>query len=514
MSCASSGSLEGGPRDVDPPKLLEDKSSTNFQTLFSERSFTLIFDEFIVLKDPIKQIVVSPPLTYIPTTKVRGKTLFFSFNEKEVIRDSTTYTVNFGEAIQDLHENNKLLNFRFVFSTGTIIDSLAIKGQVLDGSQQNKPATNATVLLYDNLSDSAYVKEKPFYFARTDKEGFFKIENIKSDTFRIFAIIDDNVSYTFNEGAEALAFQDELLGPSSLDTTQLISLTLTKPLPPLKVFDVNAKRYGKVSLKFNRKPEPEFPISVNEPVEIQPSFSGDSLNIWYKTTLQVKDSFFVILPFDTVKIVVPDSSLLPEYPKASLVSTNNILYGFDSLRLVFNNPVANVLGSLVSILDTSAMPLAFESLFMDSLLMKIPSNQFSPGKYELRIDTATYEDFYGRINKDSLRLKFQIADEEKTSGLKLQLTGIDSSRQYLITILENNKELSRFIINDASEKSWTFSNLRPGDYSVSIIEDTNRNGIWDPANFWLRQQPEKIKMFTLEKLRENWTIEADINYSE
>ena len=185
FACASSGSLGGGPKDKTPPMVIAENSSQNFQTNFASRSFELTFDEFVVLKDPIKQIVVSPPLTYIPIVKARGKKITFSFNEKEIIKDSTTYTVNFGEAIQDLHENNKLDNFRFVFSSGDIIDSLSVKGKVFD-VLTGKPLPNITVMLYDKLDDSSFVKEKPFYFARTNKEGDYSIENIKKDTFRVF----------------------------------------------------------------------------------------------------------------------------------------------------------------------------------------------------------------------------------------------------------------------------------------------------------------------------------------
>lgn len=513
-SCASSGSLEGGPRDVDPPKLLEEKSTPNFQTLYSDRAFSLTFDEFIVLKDPIKQIVVSPPLTYIPKTSVRSKTLFFSFNEKEVIRENTTYTVNFGEAIQDLHENNKLVNFRFVFSTGEIIDSLAIKGSVIDAASQ-KPASNATVLLYDNLEDSAFIKEKPFYFARTDKEGVFKIENIKSDTFRIFAITDENISYTYNEGSEALAYRDSLIFPEDLDSTKTISLSLTNPLARLRVFDVLSKQFGKSVVKFNRAVDQPFPVSFTDnQLKYYSSFAGDSLSIWYQGDIAPKDSFEIFLSFDTLKVIVPDTSkkiaaFLPRF-----VSGSNTLYGNDTIRIQFNHPVGGFDPSKLSVTDSSKVVLSDVLYLFDTLSLKIPAAQFYAGEFRIFAPANTFTDIFGQSFADSLHLKIQIPGEDKLSGLVVNLTGLDSTSQYIIYLMENNNTITSFTLKDISSAQKTFNKLRPGEYRLEIVEDKNLNGVRDQADFWLRRQAEVVKSFPIEKLRENWTIEADINFKE
>lgn len=513
-SCASSGSLEGGPRDVDPPKLLEEKSTHNFQTLYSDRAFSLTFDEFIVLKDPIKQIVVSPPLTYIPKTSVRGKTLFFSFNEKEVIRENTTYTVNFGEAIQDLHENNKLVNFRFVFSTGEIIDSLAIKGSVIDAATQ-KPAPNATVLLYDNLEDSAFIKEKPFYFARTDKEGVFKIENIKSDTFRIFAITDENISYTYNEGSEALAYRDSLIFPEDLDSTKTIALTLTTPLSRLRVFDVLSKQFGKSVVKFNRAVDLPFPVSFTDnQLKYYSSFAGDSLSIWYQGDIAPKDSFEIFLPFDTLKVIVPDTSKKIAAFMPRFISGSNTLYGNDTIRIQFNHPVGAFDPSKLSVTDSSKVVLSEVQYFFDTLSLKIPAAQFYAGEFRIFAPANTFTDIFGQSFADSLHLKFQIPGEDKLSGLVVNLSGLDSTSQYIVYLMENNNTVSSFAIKDISSTQKTFNKLRPGEYRLEIVEDKNLNGVRDQADFWLRRQAEVVKTFPIEKLRENWTIEADINFKE
>ena len=47
-------------------------------------------------------------------------------------RENTTYTFNFGEAIEDYNENNPLPFFSYTFSTGDYLDSLSLSGTVKD----------------------------------------------------------------------------------------------------------------------------------------------------------------------------------------------------------------------------------------------------------------------------------------------------------------------------------------------------------------------------------------------
>ena len=58
----------------------------------------------------------------------RGKNVITEFEED--LRDSTTYTFYFQDAIRDLNEGNILEDYQFVLSTGSVIDSLSVTGNV------------------------------------------------------------------------------------------------------------------------------------------------------------------------------------------------------------------------------------------------------------------------------------------------------------------------------------------------------------------------------------------------
>ncbi|CAG0904664.1 unnamed protein product, partial [Darwinula stevensoni] len=167
------GNPSGGKKDEKPPVMDSLRSVAGRQVKFKPRELVFYFDEFIEVKDATKQVLVSPPLTYIPKIKAKGKRLSFIFDEKEVLKDDATYTINFGDAIVDYHEGNKLSNFTYVFSTGLFLDSLNVAGKIIN-AQSHKGEGEMIVFLYDKTADTIVKKEKPFYFAKPDKDGFIQ----------------------------------------------------------------------------------------------------------------------------------------------------------------------------------------------------------------------------------------------------------------------------------------------------------------------------------------------------
>ena len=119
--CAQQGSPSGGAKDEDPPVVVEAKPS-NYSNNFNAEKIFITFDEFIVLDNVNQELIISPPFEEKPEIKLRKKTIIIQFEEG--LRENTTYTFNFGNAIKDLHEGNKLINFEYVFATGEEIDSL------------------------------------------------------------------------------------------------------------------------------------------------------------------------------------------------------------------------------------------------------------------------------------------------------------------------------------------------------------------------------------------------------
>lgn len=202
--CAKISSPTGGPRDLIPPVPLTSVPENGARN-FTGKKIVIPFDEFVILDNISEKFMVSPPMKNKPEVLIRGKNVNVVFQDD--LRDSTTYTLNFQDAIRDLNENNVLDNYQFVFSTWKVIDSLSVKGQVFNAFNLNVPE-NTMVLLYRNLSDTAVRKTLPDYISRVDKQGIFSINNIRPGTYNLFALKDADNSKNYNQIEEEFAFLD------------------------------------------------------------------------------------------------------------------------------------------------------------------------------------------------------------------------------------------------------------------------------------------------------------------
>ena len=57
------------------------------------------------------------------------------------------------------------------------------------------------------------------------------------------------------------------------------------------------------------------------------------------------------------------------------------------------------------------------------------------------------------------------------------------------------------VVRDGKDMVWqqpvrdtavSLTRLQPGSFTLRVIEDRNRNGVWDPGVLGLRQQPERV----------------------
>jgi len=212
--CANISSPTGGPRDTQSPILI--KSTPALYTKnFNSDKVRLYFNEFVILQDINNQVIISPPLDENPEFKIRGKSVIIEFNEN--FNENSTYSIFLGNGIADLTENNPLSNFSYVFSTGNILDSLTINGNVKNAFDlQSEEGINVMLYLDNNDTipfDSVPYFIKPWYIAKTDADGNFIINNLPDKEFKIFVLKDVNSNLIFDQPNEEIAFLDSLIRP-------------------------------------------------------------------------------------------------------------------------------------------------------------------------------------------------------------------------------------------------------------------------------------------------------------
>ena len=169
-NCAKRGMPEGGPKDENPPVLIKAVPEIN-TTRFKEKRIRLFFDEYIKLDDFRNQLVVSPPIdkNIYTINPQSGASKYIQIDINKNLPENSTYVFNFGESVVDNNEGNVLPFFKYVFSTGSYIDSLKITGNVKSVFNR-KTEEYISTLLYpidENFSDSIIYHSVPRYIGST-----------------------------------------------------------------------------------------------------------------------------------------------------------------------------------------------------------------------------------------------------------------------------------------------------------------------------------------------------------
>lgn len=210
-ACASIGSPSGGDYDLDPPKVVQVTPNFN-ETNVKKGKVEIIFDELVQLEKPEEKIIITPPQKNYPNIRAINNRVLVDL--KDTLQENTTYTIDFTDAIVDNNEKNVLENFAVSFSTGDVVDSLAISGKVLTADNL-EPVSAIYVGIHSDLSDTAFTKKPFLRISRTNELGRFTIKGISPGKYKIYALNDINRDYMYNDPGESIAFLSDLIVPSS-----------------------------------------------------------------------------------------------------------------------------------------------------------------------------------------------------------------------------------------------------------------------------------------------------------
>jgi hypothetical protein len=340
-SCASMGTPDGGPYDEMPPKFVGSSPQLRAVNVKSQK-FELEFDEFIKLEKASEKVIISPPQMEQPEIKVVGKKVVGEFFDS--LKDSTTYTIDFSDAIVDNNEGNPMGHFTYSFSTGAAIDTMEVAGTVLNAANL-EPIKGILIGLHKNLNDSALVKLPFDRVSRTDSRGHFSIRGVAPGKYRIYALMDGNQNYLFDSKTEMIAYSDSIIVPSMTpatrqDTVWKDTLTIdtiktvgyTRFLPDdiiLRAFkEENTRQYFVKSqrdkenhfiLKFSAKADTlptltGLNFDAKDAFVIEPNEGNDSICYWVKDslvylmdTLQIKMDY---LYTDSLEQLVPKTDTI------------------------------------------------------------------------------------------------------------------------------------------------------------------------------------------------------------
>jgi Bacterial Ig-like domain len=506
--CATPVVPRGGPKDVTPPSVVVEESTPNPMTNFDLDQIRITLDEWVQLKNASTQMVISPPIEPRPFPRLDRKTVVIDI-DPETILDNTTYTINFGEAIQDITESNPLVNHTFVFSKGPFVDSLSMSGTVMN-AQTGEPEPGARFILHDNPSDTAISKLLPSYFSTTDEDGRFQLNYLRPDTFKAYAIKEAEFgNYRYDIG-EQLGFLSE---PVILRDTVKVDVRLWIFSPSLPVRAISARRET-AAWKVALTREASFiGIAGDTASVIFWTHKADTIKLWHNSpdTLDI-EILEEGVPFDTVQI----SPYIPRDAVVSIVLNSKKLHPDDNALMSATTPVASVNTNLVRVAQGDSIALATFNLKIDQVdprNLELKAKWTENAKYHVRLLPGALTDVYGNSN-DSLDFVISVDERINFSLLNLAVVGFDTTVQYVVQLLDGETLVESRIVSSETDSILVFDRLAVKDYTAKIIEDRNANGIWDSGDLETKRQPERIFMQKLEGMRPGWDLDLTITWPE
>ena len=548
-SCANRGvGPQGGPKDTIPPvPVMSDPEQGALN--FHGKRIEVTFNENLQLDNIASNLLMSPPQQTPPDVKARGKKLIVQF--QDTLRDSTTYTIDFGAAVCDYHEKVPLRGYSFYFSTGDQIDTLETTGRVYDAETLN-PVQGMLVGIHDDLSDSAFVGSPFLRIAKTDSAGFFRIGNMREGTYRLYAVDDVSRDYRLTIG-EALAFKDETIQPGDTSTLFLFKEEQQKLYLQRTLRD----QRHLITLLFSSSPDSlptwramrpsEMDSTKSDSAWIDPtphihpqySLNGDTIWLWLTDSIAIQqDSIFLEARYrrtdsvyslewytDTLRAVWRAPRLSQRAQEAQerrnrnrrLELKSNAKKDFeiyDTLRLSCTTPLARIeIDSLhlYEKIDTIRKPVPFTLAPHDSLPMQLTfiADLQPNGEYELCIDSGALHDVYGITHiAGSYPLKVKTPQEYAT--LRVKITPFVP--QARIQVLNNKDKVLREL--PATEEGAFFEYLKADSYYLRLYMDDNGDGKWTTGAWAEKRQPEAVYYFP-EKIqtKSNWDFEEEWDYT-
>lgn len=544
--CANAVSPSGGPKDEFPPVVVE-TNPENFSRNVKGKTIHITFDEFVTLDNANKNVLISPPQKKSPTYRLSGKTLTIKFEED--LKPETTYSINFGSAIKDLHEGNVLKDYVFTFSTGDAIDTLSLVGKTIS-AETLKAGEDFFVMLYSDENDTITLDSLPFsvmpnYVTKTNKEGTFMLTGLADKSYLLFALKDVNSNMIYDVPNEEIGFCGELVRPQYIPQNQVITDS-SAILPKIdtmiyelktfiqedsiqKVFKKELVEDGLLRFVF-RYPADNVNLSICE--ELPDSFNimkvfsprKDTVSFYFTP---VKDSLWINMSYDTINDTThyslkPRASVKPNRRKAKDEKTvkrlevlNNAKGGKlrpeQPLILSFKEPIVDV-----KMRDTMWFIDGKDTIFNDLRFTKHDEygfkykveKTFKPeGKYKIIIPDSVFFGVRGLTN-DTTKLDITVPELSQYGNIYITVEVPENVPQVVVQLLSGDKILDSKIIKETQEIEFEY--LDAGKYKLKAILDTDSNGLWSPGNFIKKMQPEKIVFYKTElEVKANWDIDLD-----
>ena len=508
FSCANPLPPGGGPKDTIPPEIIH-SSLVNGSLQVSVQSIQLEFSKYIDRNKVVAGLFITPSIPF--ETHWSGKELDIHFEKP--FEKNTTYALTVGTDFTDYAGNKPVNAFTLLFSSGSVLDSGKISGQLF-----GQLAQDCYVFLY--AADSANpTTTQPIYKTQIGSNGQFTISALPYGKYKMFAIKDEWKNNLYDIGIDAFGMpssQVECFKDSILQ--YLINVRAPKDTVSPLIYSVRHISKGIIEVQCSEELDS---LSIHEyffllkAKSAQKSISKDSSEM--KPTAAYRNPVSaqtILIEYDTNFIA---SSIAFQMHKDSLLPKDrfgNKLIDSSGFRECAINPKAEVKTPAIiniSIKDsTIGFPLqgsidCISSAFIDidnfaratllsqgnktipveiinntgtAISIKPSSALESDTWYSLSISSATLKDSKGTPFKDTvLRYRFKTQDTRLLGSIQGILQDQAGIGPYSIILRKADKTIAASI-NIEKKGPFQFTGIPSGNYTLEAFEDKDHSGTY------------------------------------
>jgi len=511
INCANRGRPQGGEKDTEPPNVLKSLPE-NYSTNFNSDVIKIYFDEYVKLKDLQKQLIISPPMETQPEVLPLGSaSKYVTIKIFDTLQPNTTYAFNFGQSIVDNNEGNPYPFYRYVFSTGEFIDSLTVKGNILD-AEKLKPEDYVSVMLYEKDStytDSVIYKKNPKYVTNTlDSTTTFTIENIKTGTYKLIALKDENQNNTFEQKSDKIGFLEGFITVPK-DTTY--NLSLFKEEADFKVIRGSQVAGSKIAFSFEGDPK-NMRIDIldslpsNFKYRITRDQKADTLYYTYVPKLERDSLIFNVsnkeFNYRKDSLIVKTRDMMKDTLVITLTPKGQI--GFEKLLDISGStPFEKLDKSRIVLIDKDTLEVDF-SFELDTLNNKfiLDFKKEEEQKYLFQFLPGAFVDIFENTN-DTINFALRTKQYSDFGNVRVNLQNAKYPVIVQLTDEQGEVQAEKYSKNP---EPIDFRYLEPKKYYLRVVFDANKNQKWDPGSFLQHRQPERISYYPelIDDVRAGW----------
>ena len=567
QNCAQVAQPPGGKKDTIAPKIVT--SNPKFRELnYKGQSVELEFNEYVNSENLQQKITITPQDSN--TFIVKSLPLGVRLNFAKPFLPNTTYTIDFSDGIKDITERNIAKDTKVVFSTGSFIDSLGLAGNVVD-DESRRPLLSFVVGLFAATDTLPITRKRPQYFARTDSNGNYRIENVKAGQYKVYGFDDKDLNLVNNTPGERVAFRDSVLNLTKnytgIDmvafrgygkprvsrrerTDEALGLELSSGIADYKI------RFGKListtavstsgvststtstSANSTSAASTSATATTVTSTSFVPSSSGDTLVSFLENPKMIR--FFrpadraaddtihvVIMAEDSVGNVtqlrerIYFSPLKTKTKNRTPLSvqitppTGGPIDNQLDFTLVFSKPVFSFKPELIVIGPDSTKPfkLTAQNLTWRNNNSRLEIKQ--PTKLRDSLFFQLQKGAFISVQGDTLAkytARYKLAEEDSyglISGKINPVTMGVAGSNFIVELLDEKYTVQRTAYG---ETNYSFGRLKPGLYRIRLIVDSNGNKKRDIGNVQKGIQPERIIYYKGPEADENGLIRVKQNF--